>query len=362
MSFVLVFVALSALTSLHELGHAWMARRLGMRVSVVSIGFGPAFARLRIRGAWVLLCVIPFGGFVRVEELADDPADPADPAEMVARPSLLPRLAVILAGSLANYLLAALLGVSLAIGWGAETGRIEGLEITATSERATAAGLAVGDVVMRADGTPLDSVETLQGVFAIANGRPVHLEVLRAGAHVGAEATAVGPGRAGLGARYVPKPELVRVGLARAVWSGLVDPVRRTASLARNTYESVRRACGVGGVGGVGREDRAGAAQGASTSARAPSSPIGLATRVSQSGRWDARRVISFVALLTVVVGLFNVLPLPGLDGGRVCIALGEAALGRRLRPRVAFVAQLAGGLALFALGVAFALRDLFGG
>lgn len=338
MAFALVFAALSFFTLVHELGHAAMARALGLHVTVLSVGFGPPFARFHVRGVEVLLCVVPFGGFVRVSELVDDEA--AGPSTRVP---LGRRLAVILAGSAANYALAAALGVALALGFGRETGRIEGLEITALSERAERAGLAVGDVIVRADEREVPSVQALQEIFAASRGAAVRLDVLRARAPRRIDAIAE-PGRPGLGARYVPKPELVRDGALRAIAGGLTDPARRTASLIRNSYASIA-------------ERRAARASG--PSAR-PASPIGLATRVAQSGRWDARRVLSFGALLTVVVGLFNLLPLPGLDGGRASLALAERALGRRLPRRTAFAIQLAGGLLLFAASVALALLDVF--
>jgi regulator of sigma E protease len=339
MSFALVFAALSLLTLIHELGHAAMARALGLHVTVLSVGFGPPFARFRVRGVAVLLCVVPFGGFVRVAELSGD-----EPTEL----PLARKLAVILAGSGANYALAALLGVGLTLGWGRETGRVEGLEITAVSERATQAGLAMGDVIVRADDREVASVQALQEVFQAANGAAVRLDVTRASVVRRVEAIAE-PGRAGLGARYVPRPELVRDGALRAIGSGLLDPARRTATLARNGYATIveRFAPTRGGARG-------------GTSAR-PASPIGLASRVAQSGRWDARRVLSFGALLTVVIGLFNLLPLPGLDGGRAALALIERARGRRLRARAAFAIQLAGGLALFAAAAVLVVLDVIG-
>ena len=331
MSVALLILGLSLMTLLHELGHAAMARVLGMHVTVISVGFGPPLWYARWRGVEVLVCLIPFGGFVRVDELTGD-----DPALETRPVSLRDKLAVTVAGSFANYLLAMIIAIVLAAGWGKDTGRIAGLEVTMVSEHAARAGLSPGDLIVRADGEALESVEQLQAVFGRASARAVRLEIVRSGEAMELSAVAAGPTRAGLGARYVPKPELVRVGIVSAVGQGAIDPLHRAAGLLRASARWL-------------------------TPARAsrPLSPVGLAARVAQSGRWDVRRVLSFAALLSVVVGLFNLLPIPGLDGGRVCIALGEAATGRRLKPRVAIGIQITGAMILFALWIAIAVFDL---
>ncbi|MBI5532876.1 MAG: site-2 protease family protein [Deltaproteobacteria bacterium] len=331
MSVAFLIAGLVLLTALHELGHAAAARALGMHISVVSVGFGPPVVHFRVREADVLFCVIPFGGFVRVEELSGE----ASEAE-VRKVGLAKKLVVTLAGSSANYLIAAAIGVGLALGWGVDTGRTLGLEVTMVSEHAAQAGLAPGDVVLRADGAHLQSVEQLQAAFTAAGARPVRLELLRAAETREVFASAAGPGRSGLGARYVPKPELLRVGLLSAAAHGLVDPLRKASAMLVSAGRWLTPA-----------------------KARRPVSPVGLASRVAQSGRWDARRVLTFAGLLSVVVGLFNLLPIPGLDGGRVCIAVGEAVLRRRLASRVALAIQLTGALILFAAWIVIVVFDV---
>lgn len=234
-----------------------------------------------------------------------------------------------------NYALAAALAVGIALAWGVETGRVQGLEVTQVSQHAAGQGLSVGDVIVRADGQPIDTVEQLQGRFD--KSRTVRLALLRGGLPLEIEASAAEPGHKGIGARYVPRPELQRKGALAAIGHGLVDPLRRSAVLLRNAGAMLHR-----------------------SKARRPLSPVGLGTRVAQSGRWDLRRVLSFGALLSVVVGLFNLLPVPGLDGGKLLLAIGEAALRRKLARTTAIAVQVGGAMVLVIAWAAMFALDVW--
>jgi regulator of sigma E protease len=330
MSVVLLLAALALLTLVHEFGHALVALALGMHVTAVSAGLGPPVVRTRWHATELLLCVVPFGGFVRVAELEDAELGARQP-----RVTLWKRLAVAFAGSASNYIVAATLATALALGWGVDTGRVEGLEVTMVSDYASEVGLRVGDIIARADGASVQSVDQLQASFAAAETRPLRVEMQRDGTAVTVSLVPAAFGQHGVGARYVPRPELVRMGMLGSVGWGLVDPFRRAQRLLVNSTAMLSRRQGA-----------------------RPATPVGLAARVAQSGRWDARRVVSFGCLLSVMVGLFNLLPVPGLDGGRVCIALGEGVVRRKLQPRVATAMQVAGALALFGTWVVLAFLD----
>ncbi|HQP34305.1 MAG TPA: M50 family metallopeptidase [Polyangiaceae bacterium] len=330
MAAVAVIAGLALMAVLHELGHAAVARLLRLQVTLVSFGLGPPLFRRRLGATQVWIAPIPLGGFVRVAGLGDEPGP---------RPSHAAQLAVTLGGAAANYVVAAALGVALSLGWGNETGRVVGLEVTAVSAHAASQGLRVADVVTTADDAAIASVEELRARLRAASPRPVRLELLRDGATVAVEVSPEDPTRPGLGARYVPRPELQRRSPAAAVGSGLVEPLRTSAGLLARAGRMVMPGSG-----------------------QRPVSAVGLAVRVEKSGRWDARRVLSFAALLSVIVGLFNLLPIPGLDGGRACLIVGESLSRRPLQGRVATVVQIAGALVLLAVWLVLIALDLLGG
>ncbi len=325
-----VIAGLALMAVLHELGHAAVARLLRLQVTLVSFGLGPPLFCRTLGATEVWIAPVPLGGFVRVAGLGGEPGP---------RPSHPAQLAVTLGGAGANYVVAAALGVALSLGWGIETGRVVGLEVTAVSAHAASQGLRVGDVVTRADGVPIARVEELRARLGVAPSRPVPLELLRDGAAVSIQVMPEDPTRPGLGARYVPRPELQRRSLATAIGSGLVEPLRTSAGLLARAGRMVMPGSG-----------------------QRPVSAVGLAVRAEKSGRWDARRVLSFAALLSVIVGLFNLLPIPGLDGGRACLIVGESLSRRPLQGRVATVVQIAGALLLLAVWLVLIALDLLGG
>jgi regulator of sigma E protease len=331
MSVALALAALITLAWLHELGHALAARALHLHVTAVSFGLGPPLGQVRWGDTRILLGLIPFGGYVRVAELVEESG-----AGNPARPGLAARLAVILAGPLANYAVAVLLGLVVAVTWGVDQGKLEGIEVSQISQHAARMGLQIGDVVVEADGQAIRSTQDLRDRFLAAAPNPVQLAVRRLGQTIVIAVLPVAPDQPGLGARYLPKPQLQRVSVWRAVQYALREPIRQAAAW-------------------LGRLPRL-AAISAPTRALGP---VGLADRVARSGSWDVRRALVFCGRLAVVVGLFNLLPIPGLDGGRAGLALCEAVLRRRLPPRAALVAQLTGALALFLAWAALLVMDL---
>jgi regulator of sigma E protease len=333
MMVALVLVGLGLLSMLHECGHAFAARALSLGVTDVSLGLGPAWWRFRLGRTTVHLGWVPFGGFVRVRELAPD-AEPGPERFAIRRVAA--RLGAIAGGPMMNYAIAAACGIAITVAFGVDTGRIRGLEVTAVSAHARGVGLQPGDVVERVDGRPVARVKDLARQLTAGEGGPVELRVVRAGAHVELVAQPIARGgRWGFGARYAALPELRPVGTIAAVGHGLALPLRQAGSILGNASQMLVPGSGV-----------------------RPLSPVGLADRVARSRGWDVRRALGFAAMLSVVVGLFNLLPLPGLDGGRMVIESVEAVLRRRLAKRWSVGLQVAGALLLGLLWIALGLFD----
>lgn len=331
MSAAAVLIGLALMSFLHELGHELVARLLRLRVVAVSFGLGPPIFRRTIRGTDLLIGPLPFGGFVRVAGIGNDDG---------LRPSWPKQLAVTLGGSAANYVIAAVLGIILAIGWGVGTGRILGLEVTQVSMHASSQGLRVGDVVTAVDGSPVTSVDELRAKLRTATRGPARLEVKRGSQSLTFPASPEDPTRPGLGARYVPRPDLRSGSVGAAIASGIVEPLRTSGGL----------------LVGAGRWFAP------NSDAQRPVSAVGLAARVEKSGSWDLRRILSFAALLSVIVGLFNLLPIPGLDGGRASLILAEAAVRRPLQGSTSTAIQIGGALVLLVVWIVLIALDLIGG
>ena len=108
LSYVLAFlVAIGVLVAVHEYGHFWMARRLGIRVLRFSIGFGrPLWSKRGADGTEYVLAAIPLGGYVKLLDEREGPIDPALAGQAYNRKPVWARILVLLAGPLANFLFA----------------------------------------------------------------------------------------------------------------------------------------------------------------------------------------------------------------------------------------------------------------
>ncbi len=108
LSYVLAFlVAIGVLVAVHEYGHFWMARRLGIRVLRFSIGFGrPLWSRQGADGTEYAISAIPLGGYVKMLDEREGPIDPAVASEAYNRKPVWARILVLLAGPFANFLFA----------------------------------------------------------------------------------------------------------------------------------------------------------------------------------------------------------------------------------------------------------------
>ena len=105
-----LIVSLGILVTFHEFGHYWVARRCGVRVLRFSVGFGkPLWTRIGKDGTEYVVAAIPLGGYVKMldEREGDVPADQLDGA--FNRKSVWKRIAIVLAGPVANLLLCVIL-------------------------------------------------------------------------------------------------------------------------------------------------------------------------------------------------------------------------------------------------------------
>jgi regulator of sigma E protease len=108
LSYVLAFlVAIGVLVAVHEYGHFWMARRLGIRVLRFSIGFGrPLWSRRGADGTEYAISAIPLGGYVKMLDEREGAVDPAIASQAYNRKPVWARILVLLAGPVANFLFA----------------------------------------------------------------------------------------------------------------------------------------------------------------------------------------------------------------------------------------------------------------
>ena len=312
-------VVLGVLVFIHEMGHYLAARWRGIHVEAFSIGFGTPFARWtdRVGTEW-RLCWLPLGGYVKLhgqerpEDVTAEVRDAWQSGRTFHEKTVLSRAIVVAAGPVANFLLAAVL-FSVMFGVQGEPGEPVVQSVIAGSA-ADSAGIHPGDRIVEIDSRKIDNFEDIQRIISVSPGKPLQVEILRAGASetLAVVPTSVDDGGGGkiglLGVGGALRP----VGPVRAV----VDGVSHVWSVAVQTLQGVWQIItgqrGASGLGG----------------------PLKIAQLSGQVAQNGIGSLVLFIALLSVNLGLINLFPIPILDGGHLVFYAVEAIRGRPLPPR----------------------------
>jgi regulator of sigma E protease len=331
---VMVIVAFGALIVLHELGHFAIARACHMRVERFSIGFGPVLLRRQFGETEWAVSAVPLGGYVRIAGMGPGEAVEAGDPGAYANQAAWRRFLVIVAGPSMNYVSAILLAAVMLASLGfREPDPSPAIGDVLPGSAAERAGLRPGDRVLAVDGRPVSSWGALVSEIQAHPGQPTALAVVRGG---GAPVVIVatpdaqgGRGRLGVG----QSARIVRVSPGAA----LVTAVRVTNQRATEILASLGQM-----VTGRQRAELRG--------------PVGIAQEMARSARAGAAPFLTIVWFISIALALFNLLPLPALDGGRLVFLSYEIVARRRVNQRVESIVHMAGFVALFGLLVAVTL------
>lgn len=324
-------LVLGVLITFHELGHMIVAKRSGVTVEEFAFGFGPRLYGIERGGTLYTVNLLPLGGFCRMvgEDTADDGS--ADPGNFQHKP-LWVRSAIILAGPVFNFILAAVLFAIVGIAIGQPTVNNVVQSVTPGTPAASA-GFAPGDEIKLLDGQAFRSGDEM---VSYIHSRPdtliaVDLEHQGAIRHLKVKTMARDVGGQKLGAfGFTPQQLFVRMPVGQGlVWAVAMVPT----TIA---------------VQAVGIEQMI-----AQHDASELSGPVGIARVVSQAEQSGIGTLLLVAATLSVILGMFNLLPIPALDGGRLAFFVVELVRGRRVDPEKEGLVHLT-GFALLMVFIAF--------
>ncbi|MCC6958326.1 MAG: site-2 protease family protein [Dehalococcoidia bacterium] len=358
------------LVLIHEFGHFLAAKAFGIKVLEFGIGFPPKAKTLFTKGETeYTLNWLPIGGFVRL--LGEE--DPSDPRSLAAAPRW-KRLTVMAAGVLMNLVLAFfLMGVSFMVPRDRSLSQAQIVEVAAGSPAAEAKidgamrdgstpvqGIQPGDIVVSVEGRDVANTNEMVYANRLNLGKTQEWTIIRAGSTLTAHVYARWHPPAGQG------PTGVRIGapvscsfddqgepancqlkytqvesVSYAPWEAFPKGAQALVDTMVLTYNEIK--VRIGGGGGAAINDDQPAFTG----------PVGIAdttgTIIEEAG-W--RALIEFAALLSLNLAIFNALPIPMLDGGRMFFVVLEILRGgRRISPEKESLVHLA-GFALMMAGV----------
>lgn len=336
LSFAAVLFTFGLVIFLHELGHFLVCKLAGIKVEAFSFGFGPELFGRERGGTRYSIRAIPLGGYVK--PAGENPDDTTGHPDYYFAKPWYTRLCVVFAGPFMNYLLAFILfsGIIYAVGKPVYSSTVGALAAGLPADKA---GLLAGDRVLSVDGVKVTEWTDMADKIRSHVESEVLIEYERKGAVAKAKIktkrgtdpeTGKAIGLIGISPDQL-KPAYQKAGLRASLAFGAGQCYYWTAYTVTSLASSFKR-----------REKPE------------LSGPIGIVTIVSKAAHSGMTELFFLIALISVAVGFFNLLPIPLLDGGHAVLFLAEGITGRRLTEKAMAWVNSAGialllGILLFA-------------
>ena len=413
---ILVFIfVLGLLVFVHELGHFVMAKSFKMGVDEFGFGFPPRLVGFKKGDTTYSLNWIPIGGFVKItgengqlpiDEMADNYREQAKAEEIDEKAlteeatyvkkmfhgfnekdyaalesnrkkyeyladimssekdkldknafftkPIWQRFIVLFAGVFMNIVLCAvLLSAGYMIGFPSATGDLPaGAQVsneqiivmqTEPDRPAEAAGLQTGDVIKEVNGQPITTVEEFRNATQENEGKAMAMTIKREGEtqEISATPEKLDEGTVGIGA-YLTESGLVKLPWYSAIWTG----IRQTGMIIYLIFSTLISLV-------------ASAFTGQTEVLESVSGPVGIAVLANQAADLGFIYLLQFTALLSVNLAIFNLLPLPALDGGRIIFLVVEKIRRKPVSQKIEGMVHTIGFATLILLLGLVTVRDI---
>ena len=328
---VLIFIMLIII---HELGHFIAAKILGVRVNEFAVGFGPKLFSKKIGETVYKANLIPLGGYCAMEgedSTSDDPRAFCNKAAWR-------RFIIVIMGATFNLIL----GFTLVAAVLAPEKRFTTTVVASFSENAVSeqSGLCINDRIVSVDGRRIYTTYDLSYAFTNVKDGIVDMTVLRDGekvrlpsvkfdteeekgiSYIKVDFQVYGKGKTFVS--YISETFKTGISYCAVIWRSLVD-------LIAGKY-------GISAVSG----------------------PVGVTAAIGSVAKQNLHNIMPIAALITINLGIFNLLPLPALDGGRLLFILIEMVTRKKVPEKYEAAVHTAGFIILIAFMLLITLKDIW--
>ncbi|TEB10171.1 RIP metalloprotease RseP [Pelotomaculum propionicicum] len=316
----------------HEFGHFMIAKLVGIKVYEFSLSFGPKLITVPGADTTYNLRLLPLGGFVRMAGMEpNEEIDVLDQDRVFNKKTVFQRISVIIAGPIMNFFLAILL-LAVMISFQGEPvpSNVSGAGEVIAGAPAQKAGIMAGDKIVAVDGQPINTWEELVAVIGARPDQEITVDVIRNNEKLQlamkTERNEAGQGKIGI----YPMEEYKRVGPLRALSLGAEWTVKITVTIMDFISKMIF---------GQAPPDLGG--------------PVRVVTEIGKAAHVGFFMLIQMAAILSINLGLFNLFPIPALDGSRILFLIWEKLRGRPVDPvRENFIHLVGFGLLLLLMVV----------
>jgi regulator of sigma E protease len=345
LTFILFLLILGLLIIVHEFGHFIMAVRLKVKVEKFSLGFGPVLFSKKNGDTEYNINAVPLGGFVKLA--GDNLEEYKGNSDEYYSKTPKQRAAIIFFGPFLNYLLGLLcFWLIFFVGYPTLTAKVGGL---IDGFGAKDAGLKVGDKIVAIDGKKIDFWEELQQIVQAKKANEiVKLSVLRDNKEYAIDVkikekqldNQLGQknniGLIGI----TPYDEIVKV--KHGLFHSFILAINKTKDLTTMTYKAIWRML----TGKLAFRDSV-------------TGPLGIFFITSKVKSLGIIAILHLVAVLSVSLAIFNLLPMPVLDGGHILFLAIEKIRGRPLSLKTERIVSQIGFTIIISLALIVTYNDL---
>lgn len=330
MYIIFALLAFSALILVHELGHFIVAKLNGIYVEEFAIGMGPKLFGVKVGETEYNLRILPFGGFVKM--LGEE--DESDDSRSLNAKTPIQRILVMGAGAFMNYVLALIIFIGLAMSSGFAKNKVASVVPNSPAQKI---GIEQGDEFLKIDGNKIHTTDDFRMGLALAKGNPVELEIKRGNDVLTKTVQPIlnesGVYQVGIGYGFVEKPTLLQ---------GIKQGFNETRSLVSQSFIALKTI--VTGEANL-KTDVGG--------------PVTIIKMSGQAAKAGANTLLWFMAFLSVQLAVFNLLPFPALDGGRIFIELIQMIIRKEIPAKYIEAVNTVGFMLLMGLMVLVTIKDI---
>jgi len=336
MGFITFLIVLSILVFFHELGHFTVARLLGVKVYVFSIGFGKKLFTKRYKGTDWSISLIPLGGYVKMKGQEDlNPALSNNDVDSYNTKTPFQRILILLAGPFANFLLAFV--VYIMIGLLGNNALSPTIGKVVENSPAAIAGLKANDKIVKINNIEIQTWDDLSDIIKNANGSLTFF-IKRDGKLISRTlypkmSDSVNMFKEKIKKRMIgiaPAPKLVTIYYSpfEAISFAYDKTIEASKMIFLGVQKLIQGIVPHSEIGGV----------------------ISIGTVISDASSSSFVALLTITALISVNLGVLNLLPIPALDGGHIVFNIYEMITGLKPSEKVLINLTIAGWVILLGL------------
>ncbi|MDU5470485.1 MAG: RIP metalloprotease RseP [Peptoniphilus harei] len=304
---------------LHEFGHFAVAKLSGIKVNEFSIGMGPKIYQKQKGETFYSLRALPVGGYVAMEGEEDNSHDP----RAFNNVSIVKRMAVVLAGAFMNFVLAfiAFTLIFSIVGYGSSE-----IEKVISNSPADKAGIQSGDLIIKINENKVKDIYDINSIISKNQKEEMDFQINRGGNILNVK----------IKPEYSVENQMYLIGITSKLDHSILKSIslgaNRTLEMSKLILKSIKMMFS------------------GSFKMEYLSGPVGVVQLIGSESSKGFLNFLQILGLISVNLGVFNLLPIPALDGGKFLFLLIEALRGKPIDEKIEQGLSLIGISLLFSL------------